>query len=155
MSVAIEASVEIDGQISKLLRKFPSAFPELMDLLGGEIASQTRRRIQEERAGPDGAAWAPWSKRYAKRREGEGGDLLFREGDLDESIQHFVRGSDEVVVGSPMVYAATHQFGDPGRGIPARPFLGISRYDGLDLVAIIDAWRDEVLREASREASSG
>jgi len=26
-----------------------------------------------------------------------------------------------------LVYAATHHFGDPRRGIPARPFLGVSR----------------------------
>jgi len=29
--------------------------------------------------------------------------------------------------GINLVYAATHHFGDPPRGIPARPFLSVSR----------------------------
>ena len=149
MSVAVEPSVRIGRRLAELRNEVASAFPELLDVLGDEIASQARRRIQEERTDPDGVEWAPWSKRYAKRREGEGGDLLFREGDLDESIQHFVRGSDEVVVGSSLVYAATHQFGDPARGIPARPFLGFSPANEDDLEAVLDAWMDRVGRKAS------
>lgn len=144
MSVAVEPSVRIDRRLAELRNEVASAFPALLDAVGAEIASQTQRRIREERTGPDGEKWPPWSKRYAGERKGRGGDLLFRDGHLDDSIQHFVRhGSDEVVVGSTMVYAATHQFGAPDRGIPARPFLGLSPANEDDLEAIIEKWMEE------------
>jgi len=48
----------------------------------------------------------------------------------------FLRGNiayrataDEVTIGSPSVYAATHQFGATKGNIPARPFLGLSDED--------------------------
>lgn len=150
MSVAVEPSVRIDRRLAELRNEVASAFPALLDALGAEIETQTRRRIREEKTGSDGEEWAPWSERYAARREGRGGSLLLRDGHLDDSIQHFVRhGSDEVVVGSTMVYAATHQFGDPDRGIPARPFLGFSPANEDDLEAVLDDWMDRVGREAS------
>ena len=36
--------------------------------------------------------------------------------------------------GTNLVYAATHQFGDPERIIPARPFLGVSDEDNRFIV---------------------
>lgn len=143
MSVAVEPSVRIDRRLGQLRKRFETAFPALLDSLGAEIATQTQRRIREEKTGPDGRDWPEWSERYAKRRRGRGGSKLFREGDLDDSIQHFLRDAGEVVVGSSLVYAATHQFGDPGRGIPARPFLGFSPENERDLEAIIEDWMEE------------
>ena len=140
MSVAVEPSVRIDRRLGQLRQRFETAFPALLDSLGAEIATQTQRRIREEKTGPDGRDWPDWSARYAKRRRGRGGSKLFREGDLDDSIQHFLRDAGEVVVGSSLVYAATHQFGDPGRGIPARPFLGFSPENERDLEEIIEDW---------------
>ena len=40
----------------------------------------------------------------------------------------------QAVAGANLVYAATHQFGDPERNIPARPFLGASGEDNRFIV---------------------
>ena len=142
MSVAIEPSVRVDGQIARLLRKFPISFRESMDLPGDEIASPTRRQIREERTGPDGVEEVLRSKRHRERRRGEGGDRVFLDGRLDDSLQYFVRGGDEEA-DSPPVPAATRSFGDSGRGLPARPFPGFSPADEDDLEAVIEKWVEE------------
>lgn len=139
MSVAIRPSVRLTRRLEDLRKRVETGFPHLLDALGAEVASQAQRRIREEKAAPDGTPWVPWSARHAATRHG-GHGLLMGEGDLDDSIQHFLSGPETVVIGSPLVYAATHQFGDEGRGIPARPFLGYSAGNERDLDAVIEAW---------------
>ena len=139
MSVAIRPSVRLTRRLEDLRKRVESGFPRLLEALGAEVASQAQRRIREEKAAPDGTPWAPWSARHAATRHG-GHGLLMGEGDLDDSIQHFLSGPETVEIGSPLVYAATHQFGDEGRGIPARPFLGYSAGNERDLDAVIEAW---------------
>lgn len=98
----------------------------LLDILGGEAESQTRRRITEEKTDAAGEKWEEWSDDYAARRPAKGG-LLDLDGDLADSITYIV-GDDVVEVGSNLVYAHRHQVGDEGEdgGIPARPYLGVS-----------------------------
>lgn len=104
---------------------------ELMDSVGALVESQTRRRIHEQETAPSGESWTLWSEGYAASRHA-GHSLLQGEGDLLDSIQFLVDG-DTVEVGSNLVYAASHQYGDPERGIPARPFLGLSDEDEAEL----------------------
>jgi hypothetical protein len=40
--------------------------------------------------------------------------------------------------GSPMMYAATHQYGDPRHGAPARPVLSLSEVDRTELLDILE-----------------
>ena len=98
--------------------------------------SQTRRRISEEKTGPEGAAWPAWSEGYAATRHG-GHSLLECEGHLIASLESGA-DADTAWWGSDMVYAATHQFGDAGRNIPARPYLGISPQNKRELADLID-----------------
>ena len=121
---------------------------EMLDGVGALVASQTQRRIAEEKRGPDGKAWKPWSEETARRRSGTQ-SLLFYEGHLAGSIDHEVAG-DEVRVGSGLVYAAIHQFGGKaGRGrqveIPARPYLGLSDENRDEIEAVVTDWLEEVL----------
>lgn len=53
---------------------------------------------------------------------------------------------DSLRIGTPLVYGATHQFGDPRRSIPARPFLGLSTDDKTELVAILNDWLTRAIR---------
>lgn len=41
-----------------------------------------------------------------------------------------------------MEYAATHQFGREGDGIPARPFLGLAQFERVE---ILDILRDHLI----------
>jgi len=99
----------------------------LADAIGALLESSVKRRIADEKAAPDGAPWAPWSPAYGETRRA-GQSILVGEGDLRDSIQALTSAA-EVQVGSNLVYAATHQFGDDERGIPERPYLGLSPED--------------------------
>ncbi len=127
------------------------ALDDLLDRLGAEGESQTRRRISSEKTAPDGAPWEAWTAAYAKTRHG-GNALLEGEGDLYDSIQSDTQGADAVAWGSNLAYAAIHQHGGlPGMppgpaGIPARPYLGISAENAADLLGIATEWVEELLQ---------
>jgi phage virion morphogenesis protein len=112
----------------------------LLEGIASEIASQTKRRISTEKTSPEGVAWAAWSPKYAAKRH-SGQSLLMGEGNLVDDIQYQVSGN-EGVVGSSLIYAATHQIGDDSRNIKARPFLGISSSNETALLRILDDWAD-------------
>lgn len=119
--------------------------PELLDIIGAKVESQTRRRIQDKKESPDGKSWQKWSDKYAKRRP-SGKTLLMNEDSLLDTITYVTVDQDSIEVGSNMIYAATHQFGDEDRKIPARPFLGISEASETELVRDIDDYLDSVMR---------
>lgn len=108
----------------------------LMADLALQGESQTRRRLGEEKAGPDGDAWPDWSDRYAATRHG-GHSLLESDGHLIASLE-LGADADTAWWGSDLVYAATQQFGDEARNIPARPYLGISPQNKRELADMID-----------------
>jgi phage virion morphogenesis protein len=91
---------------------------------------------------PDGKTWkelAPATIR--RRRNKDKGSIkpLIDTGRLMKSINYRV-GIDEVAVGTNVIYAATHNFGDPSRNIPERKFIGVSRYDEEQIVARLNRW---------------
>lgn len=132
---------ELEGRINGLARLNK---PELLDIVGATVESQTRRRIQDEKEGPDGKSWPSWSAKYAKRRPG-GRTLLMSDDQLLDTLTHARVDQDSVEVGSNMIYAATHQFGDGDRNIPSRPYLGISGDNETDLIREIDNYLDSVM----------
>ena len=118
---------------------------ELLDIIGAEIESQVRRRIQDEKTSPDGTDWAAWSDSYAARRP-EGRTLLMSEDHMLDSITHLTMDKDSIEVGSNMIYAATHQYGDDDRNIPARPYLGISDDNEEDLIDAVDDYLEGIMQ---------
>lgn len=109
---------------------------ELATDIGAILESGARRRIMEDKRGPDDEAWLPWSEAYDDTRDHDRHSLLVEDGDLHDSVQSYTTGT-EVRVGSNLVYAAIHQLGgDTDQGhppIPARPYLGVSAEDGEDI----------------------
>jgi phage virion morphogenesis protein len=96
---------------------------DVLDAIGQQQEDAARKRISETKTAPDGTRWAVWSSRYAKTRKGQH-SLLRNEGHLADSMDHQVHASEKAVeVGSSMIYAATHLYGDDDRRIPARPYL--------------------------------
>ncbi|SBW09159.1 Phage virion morphogenesis protein [uncultured Alphaproteobacteria bacterium] len=114
--------------------------------LGAVVESQTRRRISEEKASPEGEPWKDWSPAYAATRHG-GHSLLEDEGNLVDDI-HFVVAGEAIEVGSNLVYAAIQHAGgaEVGIDIPAREYLGLSDGNWSDLVDATDAFVSRVLR---------
>lgn len=148
MSVGVRLDIDVRGvtAIADRLDRVAGLMPgglELWDTVGAVVESQVRRRMTDDQAGPDGRDWKAWSRRYANTRHG-GHSLLDSGGDLIDSVG-YVAAHDQVEVGSNMIYAATHQFGDDDRGIPARSYLGLSDDDGAEIEAVVLDWLDEVL----------
>lgn len=150
MSVAVHID---DSGVRRLSRRLGDlrkrmGDPEpLLDRVGALLDSQAQRRIAEEKASPDGEQWPDWSDDYAATRHG-GHSLLMNEGDLVQSIQHLVDGYT-LEHGSNLVYARTHQEGDPSRNIPQREFLGISDDNAREIDEVIGEWMAEQAGEAT------
>lgn len=95
---------------------------------------------------PYGKRWEPraWEKQgkpdpYGGSRRARGvaanRPILYLSGRLRNSIVYQLQGKTSVLIGSNLVYAATHQF---GRGrIPARPYLDVTDADAAKFAAII------------------
>lgn len=133
----------------RLERLAEAELGELMDLVGSEVESQTRRRIESEKTDPQGNDWDEWSERYKARRH-SGHSLLEGEGDLLDSIT-FEAGDDDVIVGTNLIYGAIHQFSgeEVDIPIPAREYLGLSDDNEDDVLAIVDDWLDDQIMEAA------
>lgn len=125
----------------------------------GELLSETTKQRFATSTSPDGTPWEPntpltitlflnrfggsykkdggLSKKGEKRAGGKK-PLIGETGALSTTIS-YQAGPDFVVIGSPMGYAGTQQFGAKARSfaggrspwgdVPARPFLGISNDD--------------------------
>jgi len=134
---AVRLNLAADPRVARYLDRLAQFdVKPLLEGLGAEVESQTRRRIQSDKASPSGEPWQGWSETYAETRH-SGQSLLQSMGPLLNSISYQVQG-DSVLVGSPLIYAATHNFGDPDRGIPQREFLGVEGQDFEDLVGITE-----------------
>lgn len=136
---------ELEARINRLAG---IDFTQLLDDVGGRMASVAKGRIEETKAGPDGTPWPAWSPKYAKGRR-SGASLLFDEDNLRFDIHHVVEGN-RVEVGSNIPYAGVHQHGSKqatgrGGGIPARPYLGMSAEDEADIVLLAQDFVSDLL----------
>lgn len=121
------------GEVRGLIRRLEARSSNLrgpMRDLGELVVSQVMDHFEQQQA-PDGTPWEP-----SKRAETTGGMTLQDSGHLKGHV-HSAPGRDRVEIGSPEIYAATHQFGAlagdfgttstgrpiPFGDIPARPFL--------------------------------
>lgn len=109
----------------------------LLDQLAGLMLTQNRRRLDQEKTSPSGESWAPLSASYAETKKG--GEVLEESDHLLDSLQA-QSGSDGVTLGSNLVYAAVHLYGDEERGIPARPYLGFSDDDLVELGEVAESY---------------
>ena len=130
---------------------------ELMEGIGRLVQEQTRRRIEEEKTSPAGAAWKP---------NRAGTSTLYQSGALSRSID-YIAGDDSVQVGSGLVYARPHQEGAtirPKNGkalvfragnrlvfarsvtLPARTFVGLSADNQNDVVEAAEDWLERLVQ---------
>lgn len=136
--VGLEAAARFLNRLAS-----PRIAGEALQLTGGLMESQTKGRFDLGVA-PDGTPWAPWSEGYAASRA-PGQSLLVGTGALRDSIAWSIDG-DALSIGSNLVYAAIHQLGGeagmaPGpAAIPARPYLGLSERDGLEIEDALGGW---------------
>ncbi|WP_282094319.1 phage virion morphogenesis protein [Epibacterium ulvae] len=136
----------LDESLAKLRRLSGFDQAQLLYDAGAILESSTRRRF-DTKIDPDGDPWVPWSEDYDETRDHDVHSLLVEEGDLRDSIAAYATG-DEVQVGSNLVYAAHHQMGgeEIGSGVPARPYLGVSDEDTLDLRDLVTGTLEDLLQ---------
>lgn len=168
---------EVRQALERLQRRLSDLSPVMREI--GELLTERAKERFATSTGPDGKAWAPnkpatiaaYLKQYGGSYRKRGG--LTKAGAaraaakkplIGETKQlmgtlHYQAGRDSVTVGSPMAYAAIHQFGGKaGRGkkvtIQARPFLPVTAsgqwLGSADREAVLD-----IIREALEEAARG
>lgn len=136
----------LNEAIVKLSRFEAFQMAELADDAGAILESSTRRRF-DTRIAPDGEAWAPWSEGYDETRDHDVHSLLVSDGDFRDSIASY-SSATEAEVGSNLVYAAHQHFGgeETGSNIAARPLLGVSAEDELDLLDLATTYLGDLLK---------
>lgn len=127
--IEIEGLVNVGQALGRLSRLDLVA---LADVASEFLVNSTQARLQEEKASPEGEPWAPWSPAYAKTRVPGVQSLLISKDELRDSIANYADGPT-VRIGSNLVYAAFHQFGSDDGDIPARPYLGVSEADRIEI----------------------
>lgn len=137
------ASVTIDYHFDD--REVIDAFNRLIQFGGdsealfadiGEYLLISHEERFERQEAPDGTPWEPLNPKYQARKKKNQDLILVLEGYLRNTLAYDPR-PDSLEFGTNRIYGATHQFGDESRGIPARPFLGISADDESKILAIV------------------
>lgn len=154
-------SIRLDGDTRAMLRRIRS-FSEIDKqginaALAEGVRESTLERFKQSKD-PDGRRW-----KTSIRAAQEGGKTLIQSAQLRNSI-HAKSDASSFAVGTNVKYAATHQFGEPGRTIrarkkkalrfqvggkwvtkkqvritiPARPFLGLSEDDMQEMKATVE-----------------
>lgn len=127
---------EISDAIARLTTFDRDALPSALTDIGEYVLRATRDRADLE-VDPDGNPWVALSPRYEtakKKKRPVATKLKYDFHMLGDQLSAQVIG-DELFVGTNAVYGAVHQFG--GEHIPARPFLGISAQDEVEVLDIL------------------
>ncbi len=129
---------ELVDTLNQLMNKTRDLQPALSQV-GEYLLESHQSRFQLEVA-PDGTPWAPLSPETLARKKGED-RILQDQGTLRDTLSYEATAS-ELLFGSNLEYAATHQFGREEDGIEARPFIGITDGPWQDSVEILGILRD-------------
>lgn len=122
----------------------PAERKALLASIGEEIITQTKDKFAEKKT-PDGDDWADIAestKNYYQKKIGSknpGNGILWRQGNLMDSLTQEA-SSWSVVVGATKVYAAVHQYGWKEKNIIARPYIGLSAENKVEIIEIINAF---------------
>lgn len=142
--------VEIVLSDSPVLQVLGSLLDKLDDLsepmndIAAVLESATEGAFEAEADPVTGQAWASLSDAYLKANpKRQGGKILQASaGGLAASVAAD-SGDFWAAIGSNKIYAAIHQFGGTDdmpagpAGIPARPYLGVSREDEQSMLGIL------------------
>lgn len=147
----VDLDLRNEEQVSRRLRQLANVDPEqAMPVIGETLVDLTKASFRNARD-PYGTPWKPLSPTtMAMRRQGASAKPLQDTRRLYNSISA-QRVNDGVAVGTNVVYAKVHQFGNdqnrffggPLAPIPARPFLPWKR--NATKPELPDDWMNEVV----------
>lgn len=147
---------EITDALARLSASLSDLTPAFQEI--GEILIDSTKSRFAQGIAPDGSRWAPKSQTTLESYRSKGNRIDVRplfgpSGALSSQI-FYNAGPESVEWGSPMIYAATQQFGAakgafgrtsiggpiPWGNIPARPFLGLSPEDETNITEALAEW---------------
>lgn len=131
---------ELVDTLNQLMNKTGNLQPALAQI-GEYLLESHQSRFQLEVA-PDGTPWAPLAPETLARKKGE--DRILQETGMLRDTLSYDASATELLFGSNLEYAATHQFGREEDGIEARPFIGITDGPWQDNVEILDILREYI-----------
>lgn len=102
--------------------------------IGEYLDLATRERFELEMA-PDGTPWEALDPEYQARKKRRADQILVLDAYLRDQMSYTAQAGS-VDFGSSRIYAATHHYGDPDRGIPERPILGLSEDDETHILKL-------------------
>ena len=136
--ISIDANTpEILEALQALLRRIGNLEPAFEDI--GAYLERSHDDRWQEQVSPDGTPWAPLSEKYQEKKPKNKDKILVLEGYLRGSL-HYETSPKELALGTNLIYGATHQFGREEDNIPARPFLGVSAEDRIEILAILSGF---------------
>lgn len=117
---------EIAARLRALVDAGEDLEPAFIDI-GEGLLNSTHDRWDQQ-VDPEGNPWEPLDPKYQARKEKNAEKVLVLEGFMRDTLAYNT-SSQSMEMGTNLIQGATHQFGDDDRGIPARPFLGLSADD--------------------------
>ena len=138
ISIDANGANAIADVITQLIQQGRNLKPALSQI-GEYLVEATQDRFQLEVA-PDGSIWDPLAPETIRRKNGD--TRILRQSSTMVDTILYDASEDQLLVGSNMEYAATHQFGREDDGIPAREWLGLTTGPWNDEVAIMDILYD-------------
>jgi len=133
IEVSVVGASAIANALNQLLQQSGNLNPALADI-GEYLLDSTQQRFVDQQA-PDGTPWDPVSPKTLKKKKRKD-RVLTETGTLADTLNYQL-GANQLMLGSNLEYAATHQFGREADGIPARPFLGIAPFEQTEILAIL------------------
>lgn len=116
--------------------------------IGSALEASTRARIETTKTAPDGTPWLELTPRWADRKKerGHAAGILTMRGDLLNSVAFEAAPSYADIIAGPTEYAAIHQYGGTSdmpagaAAIPARPYMGLSAEDQVEMDEATAHW---------------
>lgn len=136
---SLKADIHIDDrEVRQALQRLERSGGNLQAAFAdiGEYLLISHRERWEREEAPDGTPWAPLDPKYQARKKKNQDKTLLLEGDLRDLLR-YQDSPEGLEFGTDRIYGATHQFGAEERGITARPFLGLTEADHLEILDII------------------
>lgn len=138
---------EVQEALNQLIKRGTDLTPAMANI-GEELLISHDQRFRDQKS-PEGIPWAPLSE-ATKSLKSKNVDTILVLNHVLSGTLNYQASSDNLLFGSPLEYAATHQFGRttspnsmiPNKEIPARPFLGV---DESDRDMILDALSDYLM----------
>ncbi len=140
LSAKLTGIPNLVSTLNQLINQSQDLQPALAGI-GEYLLESHQSRFQLE-ISPDGTPWAPLAPETLARKKGED-RILQDQGTLRDTLSYEV-SANELLFGSNLEYAATHQFGREDHGIEARPFIGITDGPWHDEVEMLGILRDHL-----------